>query len=149
MQGWSTHKHPIGLEVHGQLQMLLLCNSGGIHMLQKLLTRLSNLSTNYVRTQWEKFLNRLKNTHKKKWWLYILSAFAELENIWRSGIVLQLYTLYVDEFEQLKCLCIRFFFRGVADIEASDSRLARMELRRALSHRRGELSHSATASGVN
>lgn len=110
MQGWSTHKHPIGLEVHGQLQMHLLCNSGGIHMLQKLLTRLSNLSTNYVRTQWEKFLNCLKNTHKKKWWLYISSAFAELENIWRSGIVLQLYTLYVDEFEQLKCLCIRFFF---------------------------------------
>jgi len=34
MQGWSTHKHPIGLEVHGQLQMHLVGGFGGIHMLQ-------------------------------------------------------------------------------------------------------------------
>jgi len=41
------------------------------------------------------------------------------------------------------------FSRGVFAFGASDSRLAGMEPHRVLSHRRGELCHSAKASGVN
>jgi len=55
MQGWSTHKHPIGLEVHGQLQMHLVGGFGGIHMLQTYSRDylISRPTTLHVRTRWK------------------------------------------------------------------------------------------------